>query len=198
VGPDLNDNLVKTPLDEDEREDLIIRTINTRGELDEFEQANIEKAVEWSLNSRFTHERILTIDFLKILHRRMFSEVWKWAGRFRKTNKNIGVDKHEIEQHLHALLDDCLYWIRNSTYDEDTIAIRVKYRLVQIHPFPDGNGRHSRLCADILISHVFHKPVFSWGSKDLRSSNDSRARYLEAIRQADQEIFEPLVQFARS
>jgi len=88
----------QTPIDEEEKEELKIRTISTRGELDEFEQANIEQAVEWSLRSNFSCEKILTVDFIKEVHRRMFSDVWAWAGKFRKTNKNIGVDKYQIEQ----------------------------------------------------------------------------------------------------
>jgi Fic-DOC domain mobile mystery protein B len=119
--------------------------------LDEFEQSNIEEAVEWSMKNKFSSDQILTVNFIKEVHKKMFSEVWSWAGKFRKTDKNIGVDKHQIPLHLMSLLDDCKYWIRNKTYSEDEIAIRFKYRMVKIHPFPNGNGRHSRFCADILF-----------------------------------------------
>ena len=188
----------QTPIDEDEKEELRIHTITTRGELDEFEQANIEKAVEWSLKRKYPYERILTVEFIKTVHKMMFSEVWEWAGSFRKTNKNIGVDKYTIEQNLHVLLGDCRFWIENKTYSEDEIAIRFKHRLVKIHPFPNGNGRHSRLCADILISHGLNKPIFTWGGKDLTDQGETRAKYLEAIYQADKEDIEPLLRFSRS
>ena len=198
MGLDLEYFKGQSPIDEDEKEGLKIKTISTRGELDEFEQSNIQKAVEWSLKIKHSYKKILTISFIKEVHKKMFSEVWEWAGTYRKTNKNIGVDKHFIEQHLLALLDDCKYWIENKIYSDDEIAIRFKHRLVQIHPFPNGNGRHSRLCADILISHALKKPIFTWGGRDLSEHGATRTKYLSAIYQADQEIMAPLMVFARS
>ena len=188
----------QTPIDEEEKEGLKIKTISTRGELDEFEQNNIEKAVEWSIKRTFSYHNILTIDFILKVHKRMFSDVWEWAGTFRKTNKNIGVDKYSIQPELKVLLDDCKFWIERETYSEDEIAIRFKHRLVLIHPFPNGNGRHSRLCADILVSQVFNKPVFTWGGADLSEQGKSRNRYLKAIYDSDQGNIKPLISFARS
>lgn len=198
MGLDLEYIKGQTPIDEEEKEELKIKTISTRGELDEFEQANIEKSIEWSLKRKYSYEKILTIDFIKEVHKRMFSEVWGWAGAFRKTNKNIGVDKYSIQQELRILFDDCKYWIENKTFPEDEIAIRFKHRLVKIHPFPNGNGRHSRLCADILISHALNQAVFTWGGKDLTDLSETRTKYLKAIYQADKDNIEPLLEFARS
>ena len=198
MGPDTGHIKGQTPIDYDERQYLKIRSISTRGELDEFEQSNIEEAVAWSLKHRFAAHRILTLDFIRLVHRRMFSEVWEWAGKFRLTNKNIGVDKNDIASHLKMMTDDCLYWIGNKSYPEDEIAIRFKHGLVKIHPFPNGNGRHSRLCADILISHALNKRVFTWGAMTTVQRTDSRINYLEAIYQADQGNYVPLLEFARS
>ena len=188
----------QTPIEEEEKEELRIKTISTRGELDEFEQANIEKAVEWSLKRNPTYDKILTVDFIKEVHKRMFAEVWGWAGTFRKTNKNIGVDKYQIELELTKLLDDCRYWIENQTFPEDEIAIRFKHRLVSIHPFPNGNGRHSRLCADILISKGLKKEIFTWGSKNIADQGKTRTEYLNAIYEADNENMKPLLDFAKT
>ena len=198
MGLDLEYIKGQTPIDEEEKEELKIKTISTRRELNEFEQNNIEKSVEWSIKQRFSYHKILTIDFILKVHKRMFSDVWGWAGTFRKTNKNIGVDKYLIQQELKVLLDDCKFWIERKTYSEDEIAIRFKHRLVEIHPFPNGNGRHSRLCADILVSHVFSRPVFTWGGTDLSEQGKSRHRYLEAIYESDQGNIKPLISFARS
>ncbi|MCK4921216.1 MAG: mobile mystery protein B [Bacteroidales bacterium] len=187
----------QTPIEEEEKEELKIKTISTRGELDEFEQVNIEKAIEWSLKSNPSYEKILTVAFIKEVHKRMFSEVWGWAGRFRKTNKNIGVDKFQIEVELTKLMDDCQFWIGNKTLSEDEIAIRFKHRLVKIHPFPNGNGRHSRLCADILISKGLNKNIFTWGSKNITDQGDTRTKYLNTIYEADKENIKPLLEFAR-
>lgn len=198
MGLDLEYIKGQTPIEEEEQEALKIKTISTRGELDEFEQANIENAVEWSLRNKYTYDQILEVGFIRTVHRRMFSEVWGWAGVFRKTNKNIGVDKHQVEQELVMLLDDCRFWIENDVYTEDEIAIRFKHRLVRIHLFANGNGRHSRLCADILISHVFKKNVFTWGRSNLTNKGEARHRYLKAIYKADEGDIGPLLAFARS
>jgi len=198
MGLDLRYAEGQSPLDEDEKEGLKIRTISTRGELDEFEQANIEMAVKWSLSRKIPLEKMLSIAFIKELHKRMFSEVWKWAGTFRQSNKNIGVDKFFIEQELKKLVDDCKYWINHQTWSNDEIAIRYKHRLVKIHPFPNGNGRHSRLSADILVSHILERPVFTWGGAQLNNPGDIRSEYLNAIYDADQGNIRPLINFARS
>jgi len=99
---------------------------------------------------------------VKELHHKMFGDVWLWAGRFRTSNKNIGVDKHQIPVSLRNLFEDCKYWIEKKIYDEDEVAIRFSHRMVSIHPFANGNGRHSRLLADILISKGLGGEPFSW------------------------------------
>jgi len=188
----------QTPLDEDEKEGLLILTISTRGELDEFEQKNIEEAIEWIYSRSFIPEKILSEAFIRKMHKLMYGHIWKWAGEFRKTNKNIGVDKWQISTELRALLDDTLFWIINKVYSDDEIAIRFKHRLVSIHCFPNGNGRHSRLMADIIIEKIFNKNVFTWGSDNLSKENDSRKKYLTAVRKADNGVIEPLLKFARN
>ena len=187
----------QTPLDEDEKEDLLIKTISTRGELDEFEQSNIQQAIEWTIKNKFTKDQILTENFILFIHKKMFSDVWNWAGTKRKSNKNIGVDKYQISVEVKNLLEDCKFWIENETYNSDEIVIRFSHRLVKIHLFPNGNGRHSRLIADILISNVFDKPVYSWGRYDLTKSGDIRREYLNAIYEADKGNIQPLINFAR-
>jgi Fic-DOC domain mobile mystery protein B len=187
----------QSPLDEDEKEGLLIKTISTRGELDEFEQANIQQAIEWTIKNKFTKDQILTEEFLLRVHKIMLSEVWEWAGTKRKSNKNIGVDKYQISVELKNLLDDCKYWIENYTYKPDEIVIRFSHRLVKIHVFPNGNGRHSRLIADIMISNIFNKPIFTWGKSDLSKNSAVRNEYMEAIYSADKGDIQPLVMFSR-
>ncbi len=188
----------QTPLDDEELEELLIPTVTTRDELDEFEQQNIESAMQWTLSNRFAAEEILSEEFLRKLHAEMYGKVWSWAGEFRRTNKNIGVDKFQIPLQLRGLLEDCRYWIVHDTFTADEIAVRFKHRLVYIHCFPNGNGRHSRLAADILVSHVFDRPVFTWGRSALQQSNDSRSAYISALHAADQGDLAPLIRFARS
>ena len=167
----------QTPLDEEEKEDLKIKTISTRGELDEFEQANIEKAIEWTLKINPSYDKILSVAFIKEVHKRMFSEVWGWAGTFRKTNKNIGIDKYQIEIEITALMADCKFWIENKIFAEDEIAIRF---------------------ADILISKGLKGKVFTWGSQNITEKGVTRSKYLNAIYEADKENIIPLLDFART
>jgi len=187
----------QTPLDEDEKEDLLINSISTRAELDEFEQKNIEDAIQWSLTRKFKAAQILSESFIKDLHKRMYGSVWKWAGQYRKTNKNIGVDKLEISTTLRSLIDDAKYWLENSVYEPDEFAIRFKHRLVSIHCFPNGNGRHSRMIADIIIEKIYKQPVFSWGDSSFSEETDIRDKYLKALRKADKGNFDLLLKFAR-
>ncbi|RFM29591.1 mobile mystery protein B [Deminuibacter soli] len=188
----------QTPLDEDEKEGLLIKAIATRGELDEFEQQNIEQAIAWTLRRSFKAETILTEEFIRDVHKKMYSDVWQWAGDFRTTNKNIGVDKWQIPIELRSLLDDAKYWLDNTTYSADEMAVRFKHRIVSIHCFANGNGRHSRLMADIIIEKIFKQPVFTWGAANLVKQGDTRKAYLTAIRAADAGDIKPLITFARS
>jgi Fic-DOC domain mobile mystery protein B len=197
MGLDLDYIDGQTPLDDDEKEGLLIKTIATRGELDEFEQQNIEQAVLWSLSRSFKPEVVFTEEFLKVVHKRMYGSVWAWAGMFRKTNKNIGVDKYQISTELRILLDDVKFWYANNTYSPDETTIRFKHRLVSIHCFPNGNGRHSRLLADIVIEKIFKQPHYTWGAGNLVKLGNQRTAYLNAIKAADKGDIQPLINFAR-
>lgn len=187
----------QTPLDEDEKDGLLINSISTRGELDEFEQQNIESAIQWILTRKFKNEQIFTEAFIQDLHKRMYGKVWSWVGKYRRTNKNIGVDKLQIPIDLKALLDDAMYWITNEVFPPDEVAIRFKHKLVSIHCFPNGNGRHSRLMADIIIEKIYNQPVFTWGGANSSNENDIRDKYLRAIKAADKGEFSLLLEFVR-
>jgi Fic-DOC domain mobile mystery protein B len=198
MGLDLKYNEGQTPLNEEEMEGLLIKTITTHGELDEFEQMNIEKAIEWTLTKKFKMKGIISEDFVKELHKRMFGDVWEWAGRFRMSEKNLGIKYHLIGTSLKQLNDDCMFWINNGTYGEEEIAIRYKHQIVNIHCFANGNGRHSRLMADVIIHHVFKKDVFTWSGSNLVKTGEERTSYLKAIREADKANIQPLINFAKS
>jgi Fic-DOC domain mobile mystery protein B len=198
MGLDSNTIPAQTPLDETEREGLKNTSVTTRWELDQLEQLNIEKALEWTIHSRFNVDQILTKEFIKKLHYRMMGNVWEWAGTFRRSNKNLGVDWTKIEIELRMLLDDTRYWIKNKTYGPDEICLRFKHRLVKIHCFPNGNGRHSRLIADLLIEKGLNKNVFTWNQSSSMDPVETRKEYIQAIKQADHGDLSPLIKFARS
>jgi Fic-DOC domain mobile mystery protein B len=188
----------QTLLDGDEKEGLKIKSITTKSELDEFEQLNIEKAVEWTIHTKLNLKIILTEKFVKTLHKRMYGDVWKWAGQFRKSEKNIGVKWTRIGLELKKLLDDAKYWIANETYSSDEIAIRFKHRIVSIHCFPNGNGRHSRMMADIIIDSIFNEKIFTWHQSNKVDASETRNRYIKTLREADKGNIKPLMEFAKS
>ena len=189
----------QSPIDEDEKEGLLIGSISTLAELNQAEYLNIQNAIEWALNRRrFQARDILSETFVRELHKRMFRDVWRWAGEFRKTNKNIGVDKLEIQVHLRQLIDDAKFWQEHNTFSPDEMAIRFKHRIVSIHCFPNGNGRHSRLMADIIAQHIFASNKFNWGAVDFTKKTNSRQIYLDALHGADKNDLSALIRFARS
>lgn len=198
MGLNLQANYGQTPLDEEEKEGLKIKTIATKEELDEFEQKNIEEAITWTLRKKWTVDKILSESFICELHQRMYGSVWVWAGHFRSSAKNIGVDAYQIPTALRQLLDDGKYWIAQATFSPEETVIRFKHRLVTIHCFPNGNGRHSRLMADILLEKIYQLPVFSWGAYSNEKADEVRRAYLTAIKEADKGAIEPLLAFART
>lgn len=188
----------QTPLTEEEKEGLRIPSITTREELDEFEQLNIEKAIQWTFGKKLKAEQLFTEKFLRDLHKRMYGEVWKWAGDFRKSEKNIGIKSYLIPAQLKQLLDDALFWVENNTYEPEELAIQFKHRLVSIHCFANGNGRHSRLIADLIMEKLYNSKFFSWGSANLVKATETRSNYIQAVRKADNYDIQPLIAFAKS
>lgn len=190
-----------TPLDPDEAAGLIPRHIRTLGELNEWEQANLLEGRRW-MERQWPRKDVLTESFLRTLHKRMFDQTWRWAGTFRKTGKNIGVDARDVAVEVNKLLQDTRYWLENATWPTvDEAAARFHHRLVWIHPFPNGNGRHARFITDALLLKNGAAP-FSWGASqsnaDLEHAGTARDRYLTALRAADTRDFAPLLAFVRS
>jgi Fic-DOC domain mobile mystery protein B len=196
----LNINYIEgqTPLSEDEQVGLKISSITIREELDEFEQLNIEKAIQWTFGKKLKAEQLFSEKFIKDLHKRMYGDVWKWAGTFRTSEKNIGIKSYLIGVELKQLLDDAVYWTQNKTYNSQEIAIRFKHRLVSIHCFANGNGRHSRLMADLIMEKLYNEKFFSWGSTNLVKATETRTAYIKAVKKADQQDLLPLIAFAKS
>jgi len=183
-----------TPLTPEEQRELIPAHIAYHSELNEAEQENIARAQDWALKSR---RDLLTEKFVTDLHRQMLGDVWRWAGKFRTSERTLGIPFYEIPVALRQLLDDTKAWIEYQSYPPDEIAVRFHHRLVQIHPFPNGNGRHSRLMADLLVMRLGGER-FSWGSANLQTAGDMRSRYIGALKAADNHAIGPLLAFVRS
>lgn len=200
MGLNLDYSHGQTPIDENESEGLKIPSISTKGELDEFEQKNIEEAVLWTVGTKIKVDKLFSESFIKSLHKRMFGEVWKWAGKFRQSEKNLGIESRSIPVALKVLIEDAKFWIENETYPADEIAIRFKHRIVSIHCFPNGNGRHSRLMADLIAEKIFDRKAFSWGQSNSKLSDETevRSKYLAALKKADNGDYTDLFKFARA
>lgn len=197
----INDDLPPgaTPLTADDAHGLIPEGITTRGQMNQFESRNIQQAIPWAFRSRHKPSDLLTIDYCLQLHKRMFDKTWEWAGAFRRYEVNIGNTAPErVPMQLKNLCDDVLAWIEFNTFSKDEICIRLHHRMVYIHPFANGNGRHSRIMADLLLK-TLNQPKFTWGNyTNLTLQSKSRTEYLVALRLADQSEFKPLLTFARS
>lgn len=186
----------QTPLDPEEVEGLIPSHIETRGELNEWEQANIADALAW-LSRRRSRDTILSLALLRELHRRMFGKTWRWAGTFRTTGKTIGVQAGQIPEAVYNVLENVKEQVRQGDLPFDEIAMRFHHELVSIHPFANGNGRHAREMADLLLREL-GRPPFTWGSADLDRAGKARSTYIAALRNADRGVFDALRAFVRS
>lgn len=187
-----------TPLGQDDLDGLIPTWVATRGDLDVVEQENIEAATRWAFGRRRVVSNVpqlLTVDFTNRVHREMFGDVWRWAGRFRQRDSNIGVDPYLIPQNLRDALDDAIYWHENETFDATEIAVRLHHRIVAVHPYPNGNGRHSRFMADLYM-RLRTLPRLPWGGAVLGDANRLRATYIGALQRADAGDYQPLIEFA--
>ncbi len=184
-----------TPLTPDEFAGLKPTHVALRRELNELEAANILDAELWAFGRR--HKNLLSGKFLLGLHKRMFGTVWTWAGTYRTTTRNLGVEPWRIQTEVQSLLDDARFWPEHRTYEPDECAIRFHHRLVAIHPFVNGNGRHSRMMAD-LIARELGVDRFSWGSANIASAGSVRRRYIQSLQAADNHDYGPLLAFARS
>lgn len=185
-----------TPLDPDEAEGLLLSHITNRSELDRWEQDNIAETEAWAFRRK--QKDLLSEKFACTLHKRMFGNVWRWSGEFRKSGKNIGVEWWSIGSELRNLLADVATWMEFNSYPPDEIAARFHHRLVSIHLFANGNGRHARLMTDLLLVQILRQPRFTWGQESLTKVGNCRQRYIEVLRGADRHDYLPLLEFVRS
>lgn len=189
-----------TPLDPNETDELLVDYIATQGELNRLEQENILEAKAWVSGRK--HKSLLTDTFVRDLHKRMFKNVWRWAGKPRLSDKSIGAPWSQVSTELAKLLGDTDFWIKNGTYPWDELGARFHHRLVAIHVFANGNGRHARLMTDTLLE-AHGQQTFTWGAglvsqSGLETAGAARTEYIEALQEADARRFDRLIRFVRS
>lgn len=193
----------QTPLTQEQRAGLLLPLV-TQADLNAAEADAIVKARTWAMvrTRPLPASRILDEAWLKQLHRRMLAPVWHWAGTYRRVDVTIGdVPWAMVPTAMREALDDCGFWVQHRTANEmslDEVAVRVHHRLVSVHPFPNGNGRWSRLVADLLVRAEHGTPLTWGGGTDLRLQGGTRAQYMDALRSADRGDLRDLIAFARS
>ena len=181
-----------TPLTAEEKNGLKLKWITLRSELNEAEARNIAQAQLWLASNK--KKDVCSDTFLRKLHKKMFCDVWIWAGEYRTTERNIGIAPYQIPMKLMQLFDDLIFWIDNKTYSNHEIAVRLHHKLVQIHPFPNGNGRVSRLMADLVLQKLGGKTLY-WGDTNLVDVSEVRRKYIDALRKADAGDYTDLLNF---
>ncbi|KKC31161.1 cell division protein Fic [Devosia psychrophila] len=187
-----------TPLSVDDQKGMIPTWVTTRADLNVAEQDNILAGLAWAQRRRLKPLKIATDEFSRTLHRMMFGKVWKWAGRYRQSTLNIGVEPWMIANESAVLFDTFRYWTEHSTFSPDELAVQFHHRIVAVHPFPNGNGRHSRMMADLLVESLGGQP-FTWGGGNLQEdTSELRRAYITTLKQADAHDTAPLLAFARS
>ena len=182
----------QTPIDDDEKQALI-PSLNTLEELNIWEHENIIEARKWALNPRvLSRYDIFDANFLLKLHEKMFDKTWKWAGQLRTSGKNIGCNPYQIRSELKNLCDDAKYWVEHQTYSAEQLALVFHHRLVKIHLFSNGNGRHARLVSDCVIKKLTPAKKINWQGRNVGSAEELRRKYILALRKADSGSYQEL------
>jgi len=183
-------------LDSEELAGLKITGIKELSDVLPFESKNIAKATVWSEKNQFGSDKIFTEIFIREIHKRMFGDVWQWAGKYRLSNKSMGVEKSLISKELKQLFSNTKFWIESESYNPDEIAIRFMHRLMQLQCFPGGNARHAKLMSDIVIEHILNGEIFTWG-ESLNDPKLAREKFLDALKKADKGKMDDLLKIAR-
>ncbi|MDQ3142708.1 MAG: mobile mystery protein B [Bacteroidota bacterium] len=183
-----------TELSHEELDLIIPGHVTTRKQLDEVEQNNIEEAFQWLLSLKTIEaSKLFSEEFQDLLHKKMFGNVWKWGGEQRKKETNVGVKPNQIVVERKKLNEDALFWIHNNTWDPTETALRFHHRLVQIHCYPNGNGRHSRIIADTILEKIYNKDPLTWIYSDLLNDTKGRREYISALKAADKGDYSLLI-----
>jgi Fic-DOC domain mobile mystery protein B len=188
-----------TPLTAEDLQGLRIPSVRTHRDLNEAEAANIVRGQEWALRARSARMPDMLSDrFMQRLHEAMFGTVWTWAGDYRLMDTNIGVPHHQVREHLQNVYADARAWLEHETYSPEEFAVRLHYRIVTVHPFRNGNGRHARMVADVALVRHFKRLALPWRNGPLNAANAVRQAYIAALVAADHHDFGPLIAFATS
>ncbi len=187
--------MLKTPEDSTPINDLsglIPSGITVKSALDEWEAENILKAYNRYLKT--SRKRAISPGLITAVHKEMFGLTWKWAGSFRKENLNLGVEWFAIPVEIKKLCDDIAFWEKSKNVNILEQSVRIHHRLVRIHPFLNGNGRHARMIADIFLSGR-GKKLPLWPDKDMVETTDIRKRYIHCLKEADNGDYAGLLEF---
>ena len=187
-----------TPLTADDMLGLKQMHVETREQLNELEAANILQGQIWVSGLKgLKIESVFDRNFIINLHLALFGDVWKWAGTFRTRELNIGVDPVNISVELHNFLEDAKCWIEFDHFDNLELSARIQHRLVKIHPFVNGNGRHSRMFTDIVRIFLLKEKPMKWAEAKLENMSMERSSYIQGLRKADAGDFSVFLKYLK-
>ena len=193
MGLDLEPKKGDTLLSPEELDMLIPKHVTIRAQLDEVEQANIEEGLVWLLSQRnITAEKLFSKEFQDKLHIKMLGQVWEWAGKTRTRETNIGVMPHQIEIERKKLNDDAVFWCEATVMTPKELAITFHHKLIQIHCYPNGNGRHGRIMADLIVEKLYEMKRLDWITEDMLHEGEARDIYIDAMKSADDNSYKLL------
>lgn len=170
--------------------------VATNNELNELEALNIADAFAWADDQTWQTADFFTQHVLREIHAKMFDQVWVWAGTYRSREVNIGnCPPEEISTRLEQVLGNLSYQSENGRSAHD-VCTALHHCIAQIHPFPNGNGRHARLVARLLAQTMgLERSSLTWGSTEYADEDTRKAAYISSLRAADDGDFGPLKSF---
>lgn len=184
-----------TPLDPDQIKGIRFSHLTNMGELDEVEDLNIQKGLEWLYHQKT--DDYLSMQFLCKLHEKLFGDVWKWAGKFRTVEVNISkIRSYDVGPQLINFFEDAKLWIEGGRMGWDEIAAEMHHRLVCIHPFPNGNGRTTRIFTE-YVQRRNNQLITTWKASLSHDPKERRKAYIKALQKADKGDFEMLIEFMK-
>ena len=152
----------ETPIPGDELAALVPHVIDTlaapitRADIYDLESAVLQDVTETqlaaALDGSLTLDDLLNDYFLRDLHTQLYGDIWMWAGRWRQYEVNIGVAPEHIAVELRSAMGNIGYrWERAADWTPRELGVAVHAEAVRVHPFTDGNGRTTRLLADLVF-----------------------------------------------
>lgn len=167
--------------------------LTDKNQINEMEATGIAKS-ELNIFELETDIELSTSLILEI-HKIAFSELYDWAGKWRKTEVYVGQlippKPNKVLHSMYQFLDNLNFKIsisKNRTEHIDSL-VYAHYEFIKIHPFNNGNGRTGRILMNLVALKFGYKPLELY-----HREGQSRKLYINAMKDADNGNFNTLSQ----